>query len=119
MRAVLALLALTLPASAEEAEAPFRMLDDEVRITYPDRADHLAEPFMVLVYSNAASRRSTGGVHTIETRFGPVSFSVSVNSSGPETFTVLDWPQEMWPVPAEVVVKDGEEAAIEFLPPMM
>lgn len=106
------------PAMAQDAPPYDAPEGDEIRITYPDRSENGAEAFIVLGYSNAASKSSTGGRQTIDTRFGPITFEIKI-TMGPETLVLHDWPADMWPVPPEITVEDGEEGFIAFLPAMM
>lgn len=91
---------------------------DEVTLSYPDRDEYAAAPFMVVLYENSRLQTSQSGRQTIDTRFGPLTLHVRI-TGGPEIMTVVDWPSGMIPYPPEIAVDDGDSGRIEFLPPLM
>lgn len=115
LRKVLIIVALTAPS--------FALANDGVLVEYPERTEHEAAPFAVLHITN--STFSGGGQRTIETRHGPVVMTTIIGSGVcpelhcAETYTVLEAPDGMWPVPVEIQILDGETGRIELLPAMM
>lgn len=91
---------------------------DELVVSYPDRSENAALPYMILTFRNDASEASAAGSVTLATDHGPVTVQIDVDT-GPETLTVTDWPPGMWPVPPQIRVPDGSEGHVEFDVPMM
>lgn len=118
MRGILIAVALVAtPALAAEEHVEWEG-SDEVTITYPERDEHSAAPYLVIRYHNNRLQTSQSGEQTVETRYGPITLHVRI-TGGPEIMTVVQAPEGMIAYPPEITVEDGDSDTISLLPPMM